>query len=338
MKTIVSVQEVDELEIKPQSEVSAWRHLVASEIRDRWSDRSGWLSVSCPCCAEEAKETAFERVGIPYVECPSCQTLYAPQRPDEDSLSAWYRDSLPARFWRDRLLVASRDMRRDKIVLPRARWVMDSIAEYVPRATRLLDVSTNGRPLVDAVLEESPALEAWVTGPTADIEKSSQERVLAQPTPVAGLTGWGPMHLVTAVDALDRAANLPALVRAAHDALVPDGVLLATIPVASGFEIQSLWDRSPSILPPDKLNLPTIEGLQRLFDDRSWALLELSTPGMFDVEIIRRTMSSTPEAEWPRALRALVEHTDVGEQRRLIEYLQSRRLTSFARVVARRID
>ena len=338
MKTIVSVQEIDELEIKPSSEVSEWRQLVKSEIGALWTDRSSWITVSCPCSSSDAGVTVFEHVKIAYVECPTCGTLYAPRRPAETALRSWYRDSAPSRFWRNRLLVLSREARHEKIVVPRAQWVMDAIAEYVPHATRLLDVSTNGRPLVDAVLAEAPWLEARVTGPTADLEEGLEARVTIQPTLVQGLAALGPAHLVTAIDAFDRAADLPALLRALHGTLAPGGVLMATLPVASGFEIQSLWDRSPGVLPPDRLNLPTISGLLKMFSEHSWTMLELSTPGMFDVAIIRRVMADAPHSPWPRVLRALVEHADEDDQRRLTEYLQSRRLTSFARLVARRVD
>lgn len=337
MKTIVSVQEIDELEIKPRSEVSEWRRLVASEIETLWQDRSSWVNVPCPCCSVDLVRPAFVRIGVAYVECSSCGTVYAPARPDEAALRLWYRDSAAARFWRERMLVASRDMRYEKIVLPRAQWVMDGIAEYAPHATRLMDVSSNGRSLVDAVVAETPGFEAWVVGPAADLEAESKGSVFVEPTPVDGLASLGPVHLITAIDAFDRASDLPALVRAARDALAPGGVLFATLLVASGFEIQSLWDQSPSVLPPDKLNLPTVGGLLRMFAGPSWEVLELSTPGMFDVEIVRRAIADAPDSPWPRVLRALVEGADTEDQRRFTEYLQSRRLSSFARLVARRV-
>ena len=131
------------------------------------------------------------------------------------------------------------------------QWVMDGIAEYVPHATRLMDVSSNGRALVDALVEGASGLEAWVVGPAADLEAESEGRVFVEPTSVDGLADLGPVHLIIAVDAFDRASNLPELVHAARDALAPGGVLFATLLVASGFEIQSLWDQSPSVIPPD---------------------------------------------------------------------------------------
>ena len=86
MRTIVSVQEIDELEIRPHSEVSEWRRLVASEIEALWRDRSSWVRVTCPCCSVDRARPAFARLGVAYVECSSCGTVYASERPDEATL------------------------------------------------------------------------------------------------------------------------------------------------------------------------------------------------------------------------------------------------------------
>lgn len=338
MKTIVSVQEIDELEIKPQAEVAEWRRLVAEDMRQRWPRRSGWITVGCPACGDTSARAAFEHTAFPYVECTSCGSVYAAQRPGESELRDWYRASEPARFWRERILAASGEARLEKIVRPRAQWVLDGIAEYAPRASRMLDISAHGRALIDELVEGSPGLTAIAAGSTADLEGVASARVSVRPAQVAELPGLGPVDFVTAFDAFDRSAELSTLVASIHDCLAPGGVLFATLPVASGFEVQSLWDRSPTVFPPEKLNLPSIDGLLRLFGAKGWRLLELSTPGMFDVEIVRRTVAASPEKDWPRVLRALVLGADAATQQAFTEYLQSRRLTSFARLVARRED
>jgi len=337
MKTIVSVQEISEFEIKPQGAVARWRALVEAEIARRWADRSGWIRVDWPTCKQVDAIPAFERYGIAYVECPACGSLYAPFRPSEDELWAWYRESAPARFWREQILPASEAARREKMMRPRADWVLDGIAEYVPSARRLVDISPYGRGLVDLTAAENPGLvEVVAAGMTADLEGISTPRVQVQPTRVADLPGHGPADVIVAVDALDRASDLGALVGAFEQLLAPGGVVFATAPVASGFEIQTLWERSPTVIPPDKLNLPTVEGLQQIFAAPTWKILELSTPGMFDVEMVRRAIEAEPDAPWPRVVRALVERTDAAGRTALVELLQSRRLTAFARLVARK--
>jgi Zn ribbon nucleic-acid-binding protein len=337
VKTVVSVQEIAELEIKPATEVAHWRRLVESEIAARWKNRADWISASCPACNTATCRNAFERLGIPYVECTDCGTLYAPKRPGEAALRDWYRESEPSRFWRERLLPVSAAARQEKIVRPRADWVLDGIAEYAPHARRLVDISPQGRPLLDAIAAGAPGLKELVAaGMTADLEGASTARVEVRPSSTRELHGLRESDVVVAVDVMDRAADSQALVGALASLLAPAGVLFATFPVASGFEVQTLWQDSPTIFPPDKLNVPTVDGLLRLFAAPSWEILELSTPGMFDVETVRQAIAAAPDHLWPRIVRALVERTDAAGRESLVEFLQTRRLTSFARLVARR--
>lgn len=336
MKTIVSVHEIEELEIKPRDEVAAWRQLVATAMEERSANSASWVVSRCPCCDGDAASPAFERSGVPYVECDSCCTLYARRRPGEADVVAWYRDSEPARFWRERLLKVSEGARREKIALPRAEWILDGRAEYAPEAIRLVDVSTNGGMLLTELLALAPELEIVAAGATADLDAAQSPDVTVKRALTGDLPALGPADIVIALDAFDRVSDLRALVGAIHRTLRPGGVLFATLPVASGFEVQTLWDRSPTVQPPDKVNLPTVAGLLRLFAAPEWEPLELSTPGMFDVDLVKRAIDEAPDAEWPRAVRALVAGTDESARLQFTEYLQSRRLTSFARLAVRR--
>lgn len=338
MKTIVSVQEIEELEVKPPAEVARWRELVAAEFARRAAEAKDWIVAECPCCDAATATSAFERSGVDYVECGQCHTLYARRRPGEQALAEWYRESVSAQFWRERLLAVSEQARREKIVLPRAQWVQDGIAEYVTPVTRLVDVSSNSGPLLAELHALVPNLGITAAGMTADLDSSSARGITTRPSETAELKAFGPVDVVTAFDVFDRAADLRSLVRAIHDTLRTGGIVFATLPVSSGFEVQALWERSRTVQPPDKVNLPTIDGLKRLFATPRWELLELSTPGMFDVELVQRAVEEFPDAPWPRVVRALVSGTSAAGRAALTEYLQSQRLTSFARLVARRSD
>ena len=337
MKTIISVQEISEFEIKPHDAVAHWRDLVEAEITQRWVDRSSWIKVNCPACSNKDAMPAFDRSCFTYAECPACGSLYAPLRPNENELWSWYRESEPARFWREQILPASEEARHYKITRPRADWVLDGIAEYIPSARRLVDVSYRGRGLIDLLVAEDTGLvDIVAAGMTADMEGVSTSHIHAQPTKINDLPGHYPADVIVAIDAFDRASNLVVLVSALKDLLAPGGMIFATVPVASGFEVQTLWEKSPTVIPPDKLNLPTVAGLRQLFNAPAWKLLELSTPGMFDVEMVRRAIAVEPNAKWPRIVRALVERTDAAGRTALVELLQSQCLTSFARLVVRK--
>jgi SAM-dependent methyltransferase len=338
MKTIVSVQEIAEFDIKPPAALAQWHSMVDAELARRFKDRSGWVEAAWPTCTRAQMKPAFEHSGIHYVESETCGSIFALERPGEEEIRAWYRDSEPAKFWREKVLPASEEARREKITRPRADWIMDGIAEYAPSARRLVDVSTHGRALTNLLAEEQAGLTSIVAaGITADLEGALHAKVKAQSAPTRDLANLGPADVVVAIDALDRASDPALFLQTMGKLVAPGGILFLTAAVASGFEIQTLWGKSPSINPPDKLNLPTVDALQKFFPAPGWEILELSTPGMFDVEMVRRAIEKEKDGPWPRVVRSLVENTDETGRTALVELLQARRLASFARLIARRL-
>lgn len=337
MKTTVSIQEISEFEIKPKAAVAEWRRLVGEEIKRRWPNPARLTEVSWPTCQMHETMPAFERDGFSYVESKICGSLFAARRPSEAELWTWYRDAVPSVFWRENILPASAAARLEKIMRPRADWIMAGIAEYGPAARRVIDLSPHGRPTLEILATEGHQLRIVAAGMTADYEGSDTAGISVAPTKVSELLRHEPADVIVAMDTFNRTASLGDLITALDRTLTSGGLVFATLAVASGFEIQTLWDRSPTIIPPDKLNVPTIEAIQRIFQPSSWEIIELSTPGMFDVEMVRQTMQNEPAAAWPRVVHSLVERTDVAGRLALVEMLQSRRLTSSARLILRKL-
>lgn len=305
MKTVVSLQDLLELEIRPGALLSEYQRL--SEVAVRAWPASALRDVPCQACGSRDARPAFDRFGLTYKECVACATVYLSPRPDESRLAEDARSSDAARFWRERLLPETEQARRDKILLPRTDWVRDAMSEYGTGAGAIIDLRPH---------EPLPHGRSGPAGPAAEA------------------TGVG---AITAFEVVDRTADLPSLVRAAREALAPGGLLFVTAPSISGFELQVLWDRAPTLAPPEKLNVLSIAGFHALFS-QGWEILELSTPGMFDVETVRRAVAAEPTVAWPRFVRTLVSETDEQRRMEFQEYLQRARLASFARLIVRRTD
>jgi SAM-dependent methyltransferase len=232
-------------------------------------------------------------------------------------------------------LPATAAAREEKLVRPRVEWVLEGVAEYDPEAATAIDVSPYGGPLADALLRARSFRRLIAASGQADLDYDPATGVDIRPSPISGIPHLGPVDVVLAFDAIDRADDVRALAHAAAEVLRPGGLLFATASNASGFELQVLWDRSPTVAPPDKLNLLSAEGLRRTFGPPAWDLLELSTPGMFDVEMVRRGVQAEPTYAWPRFIHRLVEQDEAAAVE-FQEYLQRHRLASFARLVAQR--
>ena len=336
MKTVVSLQELLEQEIKPGRLLAEYAALTATEVQRRWSGGKGLVEVSCPGCGGHDSQRAFDKLGLTYRVCAACGSLFVSPRPSEDDLVAYYRDALPARFWQERVLPSTREARVEKLVAPRAEWVADGVAEYLPDARSFADIGHAAGPLLAAVRESWPATTRTLAAhPLAGMDGEGGPGIEVRPVPSAGLAALGPVDAVIAIDAFDRAADLPALVESARRMLRPGGLLFVMAPCASGFDLQVLWDCSTAVLPPDKLNLLSAEGYLARFSAPAWEILEFSTPGMFDVENVRRAVETEPDRNWSRFIRTLVTRDETARVE-FQTYLQRFRLASFARLVVRR--
>lgn len=338
MKTVVSVQDLLEWEIKPNALLGEYLRLTVQSIAERWSHGRGCAEALCQGCGSAASLPAFEKLGMPYRVCQRCGTLFVSPRPDETALVSYYRDSAAARFWHTRILAATGEARHEKLAEPRALWVLDTLAEYARDASTVLDVSSHGSALLEILLQASPALQVVAGQFAADLDYSTVPPAIAvRPGALAQFarTEGGTVDAILAFDALDRTADLAVFVAQAHAALRPGGLLFVTAPSVSGFDLQVLWDRSEAITPPDKLNLLSAEGWLARFPPPAWEVLEFSTPGMFDVENVRRAVVGRPDDDWPRFIRTLVAKDETARVE-FQAYLQQFRLASFARLVIRR--
>ncbi len=333
MKTVVSLQDLLDGEIRPQALIAEYQGLVDRDLRQWWAAHP-LRAVPCPACQSDRSTPAFERFGARYCQCEGCASLFVSPRPDEAALVEFYRDAPAAKFWRERIWPTTAATRREKLARPRAEWVNEGLAEYAPKAVSGLDISPYGGAVAEELARAGRPMmaAAWL----ADLDiPSPVDGVTVRPSLITGLSAIGPRDFVTAFDVLDRAADVPALMAAVAEVLPPGGLLFLTATNADGFDLQVLWSKAPTLAPPDKLNVLSVDGLLKLLSGPEWEVLEFSTPGLFDVEQVRRAVAADPTGDWPRPVRRLLARGG-GALDDFQEFLQRHRLASFARLVVRR--
>jgi len=341
MKTVVSVSEISELDIKPLAESMEWKKILLEEIKNKWQNKTGWIDVPCPVCGSSDCMPAFNKFLFEYAECKNCKTLYASSRPPGKELTLWYGHSIAAEFWQENILKSSESSRNEKIIEPRAQWITDAISEYMHDASsrniKYTDISFYGRMLNEKISELNEQLVVTAAGITAGKEGYQGKKIRVVPlNSINDLTGLDKTDILVAIDVFDRITSIQSFLEQVSQITEPGALVFAACPVSSGLEIQALWNESPSIIPPDKLNFPSVEGLISLFSaSGKWEIMELSTPGMFDVQLVRQALERNA-GQWPRVVRALFEHMDDTGDELFTGYLQSQRLSSFARIVLKR--
>ena len=174
MKTIVSVNEISEFEIKPKNEIKKWKKIVSEEIAKTWNSKKDWVEIFCPVCNKKESISAFEKNGFEYVECNHCKTLYAKNRPNQTELKKWFTKSESVKYWESELLAKSAASRDAKIVEPRSQWIFDSLAEYstssLDQKVNYLDISFFGKMLNQKISDKSNNFNIISAGITSEGE------------------------------------------------------------------------------------------------------------------------------------------------------------------------
>lgn len=140
----------------------------------------------------------------------------------------------------------------------------------------------------------------------------------------------------TAFEVIERLFDPASFIREAYAKCRDGGLFFLTTNTGSGFEYQVLNGKSPRLHPPDRLNLLSIEALQDLLTGAGFELIELSTPGRLDVEIVRSAADSDPSVKLPEVLRYIFQHRDEKAWHSLQDFLQQNRLSSYLRIAARK--
>jgi hypothetical protein len=336
MKTIVSMQEFLEAEIKPNESLAQYIAMTAHDAQELLLTTPLHM-VACPACQAGQRELAFEKNGFTYWECTQCASLYVSPRPTETALINFYRQAPSAKFWREKILAQTESARLEKVIQPRADWVLDGLAEYLPQARQGLDLSSHGQLLAQTLINDSAhKLDLMAAHPLADLDYlPNLSGVAVNPKALPDLATLPPVDFILAFDVLDRSTDTYKLFDLVSRVLRPGGLFFATFSSSNGFDFQVLGKDMPSLILPDRLNLFSLKGLEQNFASRNWEICELSTPGSFDVEVVQRNFSLIPKST-NKFWRRFFSSEDTSCARDFQEFLQAHRRSSFARVLVRR--
>lgn len=338
MKTIVYSRDFEELEIRPQPTIDEYRRLTAEEIYPRLIHPEPLVERPCPGCQSDKNERAFEKYGLKYVQCKSCGSVFVSPCPSDRLLTEFYRESAAARFWRESLASQTHETRRRKIYGPLAEWIAGIVDRHNPGARKAIHIGYHSRLLLEELSPKQAFEKVVVTNPVADIECGhlNLSGVEVRTTPLGQVPQFGPVDVILAFDILNFVSDTDAIFDSARSSLSSGGLLLLTALSISGFDLQVLWEHSPNVYPPDRLNLLSSEGLVRAAERHRFQLLEFSTPGMFDVDIVKRGLASDPNLNCTRFVRYLMTNRDAGAIHDFQEFLQRHRLSSFVRLALRK--
>ncbi len=254
-------------------------------------------AVACIGCGSSQSHPAFSKNGFGYASCAECASLFQTPRPSLAAFEAFYRDSASGRYWAEEFFPAVAEARRERIFKPRAEKLAAMCAERAVSTERVIDVGAGYGIMLEEWRRLHPRSQLVAIEPSAGLAQECRAKGFEVVEDIAENVGGYQdfADLVVCFEVLEHVHDPLAFVGTLSALVRPGGYLFVSTLGVDGFDIQTLWDKSNSIFPPHHINFLSVAGFERLFARAGLQDINVSTPGVLDVDIVRNAAKQHPE-------------------------------------------
>ena len=329
-----------EYDIRPQKLFNEFLEVARSDINKYFSNVSEFVEVACPGCGSNDSEVSFSKHDMHYRECINCSSLFMSPRPTSAMIDSYYKNSASSKFWAERFFPETMEARRELIFKPRAQIISNILQKIeISKPWSIGDIGSGYGIFLQELaklnvfqkiiaIEPSKELADTCRSKGFDVLQNTIEELSNEDLDVSFLTSFEVIeHLFSPVEFLSAANRL----------LSSGGYIVFTTLTASGWDIQTLWEKSKSVSPPHHINLLTTEGLELMVKRAGFEVIEISTPGKLDVDIVKNMMDENYSITDNKFANYLIKKRDLKTQEAFQQFLQEHKLSSHAQVIARKI-
>jgi SAM-dependent methyltransferase len=326
-----------ETEIRPDHLIKDQHQRFLADIRRLLTRQSEFVEVDCPACGSSQRRPRFTKYELRYVDCLECATMYVSPRATPEILADYYAHSENYAYWNQYIFPASAEARREKIFKPRVSRTLEICARHGVGREVLLEVGAGFGLYCEEILKAGAFDRVIGVEPTPDLAQTCRDRgieIIEKPIEQVQLDVAVDVvanfevieHLYAPRDFLQQCARV----------LKPGGLLIVTCPNVKGFDVQVLQAVSDTV-DVEHLNYFHPASLSRLVGCCGFEVIEVSTPGKLDAELVRKkTLAGLYElSTQPFLQELLIERWDeLGAD--FQAFLATHNLSSHMWLVARR--
>ena len=329
--TLTENKNLTESDLRPQEQYKQWQDILRNEVDQLLANKVSLIEVDCPACQNSKKEPVFIKFGLQYYSCDKCGTVYASPRPSANSLDNFYSNSKAVKFWKEQIVSATQGQRLQKSWKPLYNWVNQITKSYYTKPKKAADFKPKYNSLFS--LFDNLGIEdvSLVDPLLVDLKKTDTAILLDEFDQKNDK-----FDIITAFDVLDREFSPLDFIKKIADKLETGGLLFLTTNTISGFEYLILGENSTRLVPPDRLNLLSIEGLEDMLQKNGYEILDISTPGQLDIELVAKEYKQNPDMQMSSFMKYILKHRGESVRRSLQSFLQLNNLSSYLRAVARK--
>jgi hypothetical protein len=307
-----------EEDIHPNSIFEKEKILAEGFIRSKHHETDGLDP--CPISGIKRHEILFRKWGFDYALCQKTWTVALANKPVKEDLIEYFNNSQISTFRASEAYQRTVSETRGELWKGLIDWIEGRLFRYHRKdAYSILEIGTKNIGWIELLLKSSFVYHCSVEDPLP---------------PVKDMPCESEVDLVTLLDVLQRHYDPLEPLKNAYEKLKPGGILMGTCRSGSGFDILTLRDASDSVFPFDHITLPSPMAMELLLQKAGYNVLEISTPGLFDAELVKKNKNDLPKDQYFQ--RYLSSNLDDTGMERLQLFLQANGLSSHLRFVAQK--
>ncbi|WP_415249769.1 class I SAM-dependent methyltransferase [Sulfurimonas sp.] len=249
--------------------------------------KNNFIDVDCPVCSTKNTHIKFIKHSFSYLECMYCSMLYISPRPTFDILKDFYSSSVNYKFFNDYIFPASKEIRREKIFIPRVNQVLKACKEKNIATTNILEIGAG----YGLFLEEMSKRDIFKKIVGIEASDSLHKRSIEMGFDVYNgifeeLDINDTFDVIVSFEVIEHIFDPKSVLKKIFHLLDKNGMLVMTFPNYNGFDISTLMDASDSV-EMEHLNYFNEKSIKILLEEIGFQDISISTPGVMDVDLVR---------------------------------------------------
>ena len=275
-------------EIRPDALAAGQEAAYARDLARLRKRVSEFVETRCPACGQARYSPAFEKYSFAFRSCSDCETIYMSPRPPPAVMADYYANSENYAYYATHIFPASEDSRREKIHKPWLKRILDYCERYsVPRGA-LLEVGPGFGTFAEVAAKSGAFRRVVAVEPTPEMAAACRARgvEVVESRVEDAARSVGHVDVVVSFEVIEHLFD-PAVFLEHCAAILPrGGLLVLSCPNGLGFDVAMLGAGSLAV-DSEHVNLFNPRSLALLAERCGFEVLEVTTPGRLDAELVR---------------------------------------------------
>jgi SAM-dependent methyltransferase/ribosomal protein S27E len=253
------------------------------------SQKERFVQAPCPACGSRRGDVVFEKYSFTFASCQECETVYMNPRATPEILNEFYSNSALYSYWNRCIFPASREARRKEIIKPRVKRTVEICRSYGVPMKCLVEVGAGFGIFCEEAKKTGWFDRVIAIEPNAELAASCRSLGMEVVEDTAeNMADFDTTpNVMACFEVIEHLFSPKAFLKRCWDLMGDGSIIVVTCPNYKGFDVEALGAKSDSV-DAEHINLFNPESLALLFRRCDFEVLEWSTPGELDAEILRK--------------------------------------------------